>query len=73
MIKLYSTPTCGPCANIKRFFDENNIPYEVLGLDRMQEDSVKRSPWLLYKDWEPITTFNLKKLHQIKEDYNGTV
>lgn len=73
MIKLYSTPTCGPCATIKRFLDINKIPYEVLGIDRMQADGIKRSPYLLYKDWEPITSFDIKKLNQIKEDYNGTV
>lgn len=32
-VKLYALSTCGHCRNLKKFLDENNVPYEVEDVD----------------------------------------
>ena len=45
-IKVYSTPICPYCIMVKKFLDENNIPYENLDVSankQAAEDMIKKS------------------------------
>ncbi len=45
-IKLYTTPSCGYCTQIKRYFKENRVPfteYNVAGDLKRADEMMKKS------------------------------
>jgi len=40
-VKVYSTPTCHHCRDLKKFLDENNIEYEDIDVSADREAAKK--------------------------------
>jgi len=57
MLKIYSTQTCKYCDLAKEYFDENNIPYEVLDVG-MNRESRKDMVELSGQLGVPVIQFN---------------
>lgn len=73
MINIYSTQTCGKCKIIKKYCEDNNIPFveidvneNILELTKLQNNKMINLPVIenintneLYSD---MSLFNLKKM-----------
>lgn len=44
-VKIYTIPTCSDCNNAKRFFKENQVPYEDLNCE--ENESYPKEVWEL--------------------------
>ncbi len=71
---LYSTPTCGSCKSVQKYFERNNITYTKIDLsdntelwqDLFNKTGINRVPYIQYGK-KIITGFNIGELNKLME------
>jgi glutaredoxin len=46
---LYSSPTCAPCREVKKWLQANNIPYTEKGVEEAIKDGFSSVPILVHR------------------------
>ena len=77
-ITIYTQPNCSQCENTKRFFDQKEIPYDVVDITEDQEGynfvvglGFKTVPVVSTKE-DVWAGFRLDKLNDAVIEYNAT-
>lgn len=61
---LYSKEDCQPCKAVKRWLQENNVPYNELGPEEAIKAGFRSVPVLVYRN-ETIFGFDTPKLQKV--------